>query len=155
MSDSFGEVEFFGEKFRTNDPDECQWAMLEFAEAATDADSETLAGLASVMRFLKVAIVAEDWARFQKSARRNKAQVKRDLMPIIVAIFTGETGRPTSRSSDSSDGPQSMTENSADGSSSPDEAPYLRVVKRLEAEGRPDQAYIVLKAQQAAAASVA
>lgn len=151
MSD--GGVEFFGETFTVRDPDQYEVAMLDFADAATNVDSETLEGLASVKRFLRAAIAEDEWSRFWNLARKNRAKVKDDLMPLVVTIFQGNTGRPTGRSSDSSDGPEIMSESSAAVSSSVAQGAeeYLQVVARLEAEGRPDQAYMVLKAQQARA----
>lgn len=151
MSD--GGVEFFGETFGVRDSDEYEVAMLDFADAATNIDSETLEGLASVKRFLRAAIVEDEWSRFWNLARKNRAKVKDHLMPVVVAIFQGNTGRPTGRSSDSSDGPEVIAESSTGASSSVASGAeeYLQVVARLEAEGRPDQAYMVLKAQQARA----
>jgi hypothetical protein len=74
VSDDSGSVEFFGETFRVRDPDEYEVAMLDFADAATNVDSETLEGLASVKRFLRAAIVEDEWSRFWNLARKNKAK---------------------------------------------------------------------------------
>jgi hypothetical protein len=147
------DIEFFGAKYRLSDPEDYQWAMLEFADAATGgADAATLEGLSAIMAMLKAAIHPDDWTRFRTAARKNKARVDRDLMPVVVSAFSQEvTDRPTGRSSDSSDGPKVTPDTSAAVSSSMDE-PHLRVIKRLEDEGRPDKAEMVLLAQEARSA---
>jgi hypothetical protein len=69
------------------------------------------------MDFLRAVIHADDWERFRATAKKNRAQVARDLMPVVVAAFVQPTDRPTSRPSDSSDGPKTTKRNSAAGSS--------------------------------------
>lgn len=141
------EFVFFGDTFHLRPSDECQVAMLDFAELASgDVDESSLQGLAVVKGFLRDVVVEEDWAAFWRSARKNHATVRGHLMPVIVQVFTGQTARPTGRLSDSSDGPVSTRENSEPASSSPDvplEPVKLRAVQRLEDEGRPDKALIV------------
>ena len=152
------EFVFFDETFHLRPSNECQVAMLDFAELASgDVDETSLQGLAVVKGFLRDVIVPDDWAAFWKSARKNHATVGGHLMPIIVQVFTGQTARPTGRSSDSSDGPISTQENSEPASSSPDApvAPVkLRAVERLEDEGRPDKALIVQMAVDARESAV-
>ena len=138
------EVELFGEVFALNRREDYEWAMIEFADAAVGgADTDLLSGAAAVMALLREAIVADQWERFRKTARSNKAQTKRDLMPIVVQIFTQATERPTGLPSDSSAGQQSTPESS-------EVASYRRVVEREEASGRPDRALMVQMAQEAA-----
>jgi hypothetical protein len=139
------EVQLFGEYFALNPREDYEWAMIEFADAAMGgADSDLLSGAAAVMSLLKSAIAADDWARFRKLAREKKAQTKRDLMPIVVGIFTQAAERPTGRPSDSSDGPSSTPE-------SAEVASYRQVIEREEASGRPDRALMVKLAQEASA----
>lgn len=136
------DIEFFGEQFAMNPSSDYEWEMMEFAAAATEgADSDLLSGAASVYGFLKAVVVPADWERFRAAAKKNKATVDRDLMPIVVAAFTQQTERPTSRPSDSSDGPKKTGRKSAAGSSS-------KVIKRLEREGRPDLALMVTMADE-------
>ena len=149
MSES---VEFFGESFALNPREDYEWSMIEFADAAMGgADTNLLSGAAAVMGLLKSAIapgeVAEgakegkDWLRFKALAKKNKAQTQRDLMPIVVRIFTQSSERPTGRPSDSSDGPQTTPP-------SAEVASYSRVIEREEASGRPDRALMVLMAKE-------
>lgn len=142
-AEGFNEVEFFDQSFRMKPSDEYEWEMMEFASAAKGgADSDMLSGAAATLDFLRAVVHGDDWERFRKAARDNRAQVKRDLMPIVVAAFVQPTERPTSRPSDSSDGPASTGRKSAGGGSS-------KVIKRLEKKGRPDLALMVTMADEA------
>src|SRR3954468_10066792 len=142
------EFVFFGDTFHLRPADECNVAMLDFAEVATgEVDEDSVEGLAVLKGFLRDVVAEADWAAFWRSARKNHATVGGDLMPIVVQVFTGQAARPTSRPSDSSDGPAGTQENSEPASSSPDPPPEepvkLRAVQRLEDEGRPDKALMV------------
>lgn len=150
------DVEFFGEVFALNPRESYEWAMIEFADAAMGgADTDLLSGTAAVMSLLREAIAGgevtdahkqgKDWARFKATARKNKAQVRRDLMPLVFQIFTQATERPTGLPSGSSDGQSSTPESS-------EVASYRRVIEREEASGRPDRALMVQMAQEAATA---
>jgi hypothetical protein len=138
----FNEVEFFDESFRLKPGDQYEWEMMEFASAAKGgADSDLLSGAATTLDFLRAVIHDDDWERFRATAKKNRAQVARDLMPVVVAAFVQPTDRPTSRPSDSSDGPKTTKRNSAAGSSS-------KVIRRLEKAGRPDLALMVAMADE-------
>jgi hypothetical protein len=140
-------VELFDETFRLNEAEEYEWAMMEFASAAKGgADGDLLSGAAIVFDFLRTVIHEDDWERFRKTAKVNKAQVQRDLMPIVVTAFTREVSRPTERPSVSSDGPSTTKLKSAGGSSS-------EVVARLEEQGRPDLALLVSQSEAARSAA--
>lgn len=148
MSDGHS-VEFFGESFGLNPPDDYQWAMLEFAEAAqAGVDGGTMEGLAAAMSMLKAAIREEQWARFRSLARKNKARFDEHLLPVIVAAFRQETPHPTERPSDSSDGPASTPPSSEAASSSALPEGAAKVIRKLESEGRPDMALMVLMAEE-------
>jgi hypothetical protein len=141
-AEGFNEVEFFDQTFRLRPGAEYEWEMMEFASAAKGgADSDMLSGAAATLDFLRAVIHADDWERFRKAARENRAQVERDLMPIVVAAFVQPTARPTGRSSDSSGGPKNTKQKSAGGSSS-------KVIRRLEKSGRPDLALMVTMADE-------
>lgn len=136
------EVVFYGEKFTFVDS-VGDFAFMEFAEAAERVDTESLAGLAAIMRLLKAAVVPEDWPRFQAAARKNRASVE-VCMELVMTLFEEETDRPTVRPSVSSDGPRTIEPKSEEGSSS--------VVTRLAGQGRPDLALIAIRAQEARSA---
>lgn len=124
---------FFGESIRLADePNE--FAMAEFAQAASSVDSNGIAALATIMDLLEACVHPDDWQRFRRTARANRAKVERDLMPVVVAVFESETERPTQRPSVSSDGPTIIGLNSPAGSSQPD-------IDRLV--GRPDLMVVV------------
>lgn len=135
------EVVFFGEPIRLADT-VSEWALMEFAEVAETVDDASLAGMAAVMRLLKESVLAEDWLKFRALARTNKASVE-DCMPVVVAVYTTETGRPTVRPSDSSDGPPATSTNSTDVSAG---------VAVAALAGRPDLQLMVLSAQEARSA---
>jgi hypothetical protein len=138
------DVELFGEVFALNPREDYEWAMIEFADAAMGGtDADLLSGAAAVMALLREAIAADQWERFRKTARAKKAQTKRDLMPIVVQIFTQAAERPTGLPSDSSAGQRSTPESS-------EVASYRRVIEREEASGRPDRALMVQMAQESA-----
>jgi hypothetical protein len=60
---------------------------------------------------------------------------------VVEAAFVQPTERPTSRPSDSSDGPKNTKAKSGAGSSS-------KVIRRLEKSGRPDLALMVTMADE-------
>lgn len=140
------DVEFFGERFPLNPAEDYQWELMEFAEMATGEELGLLEERAAVMRVLRGAITADQWERFKATARKNRAQVREHLMPVVVAAFAQPLGsRPTGLPSDSSDGQQPTPLNSAVDS-------YSQVIAREEAAGRPDRALMVLMAQETSAA---
>lgn len=135
------EIDFYGEKFTLVEK-VGDYALMEFAESAERVDSESLAGLAAIMRLLKAAIPEADWPRFQATARKNRASVD-VCMELVMVLFEQEAARPTGRPSDSSGGPRIIEPNFTGGSSSP-------VIDRLN--GRPDLQLMVLRAQEARSA---
>ena len=137
-------VEFFGETFHFAPPGTYDWELMEFASSATGgADTETLAGAAAVYRLLKAAVRDEEWQHFSAVARRNKAQVREHLMPIVVLAVTQKVDRPTGRPSGSSAGPQLVP------ASSEVDSYAERVIAREEAAGRADRAAMVAMARNA------
>jgi hypothetical protein len=96
------DIEFHGQTFALEDHFS-DFALSEFAAAAAeDVDSETMEGAAAVFNLLEACIVPKDWARFRKHARRHGST--EELLPIIAEVFKLHAGRPTSPSTDSSDG---------------------------------------------------
>jgi hypothetical protein len=101
------EVQFFGESLRLN-PDVSEFALMEFAEAASEGqDGDTLEGMASLLRLVTEVIHPDDRKKFRTIARKNKAAAT-DLMKVLGTPVEDEAERPTVRSSDSSDGPVSI-----------------------------------------------
>jgi hypothetical protein len=120
-------VDFFGETFTLN-PDVSEFALLEFAEAASSGqDGDTMEGLASMLRLTKECIEPSEVQRFSAVARKNRAKAA-DLLVVIQAAFGDATERPTGRPADSSDGPVSIE---------PKSEPK-RVVSISQFAGRPD-----------------
>jgi hypothetical protein len=75
-AEGFHEVEFFDQSFRLRPGEEYEWEMMEFASAAKGgADSDMLSGAAATLDFLRAVIHADDWERFRKAAKDNRAQV--------------------------------------------------------------------------------
>ncbi len=138
-----GSIEFYGQQFELDDTPS-EFALMEFAEAAADgADGDTMQGMASMLRLIRGCLTAEDWPRFARTARTNKAAAK-DLLPVFEAAFGQATERPTGQPSDSTDGLPTITPKPASNSAGK--------VSTLLA-GRPDLQLAVRKAREAAAAS--
>ena len=149
-------VTFKGEQFAATFPVP-PMALMEFAHIAVgDVDSNDMEGLNAMYELLESVIEPDDWQRFRRHAKKTRA-VDKDLMMLVRRVIRGETDRPTVRPSDSSDGPEVTEPKSESVQDSAEPADlHLRVVRRLEAEGRPDKALMVLMAgEQQAAASAA
>lgn len=132
--DEFG---YFGHTIRVH-PDFSDVVFLEsFAESAAAVDVGQVEAVNTMMRTL---IHPEDFEQFWKLVRANRQQTE-DLATLAMDIMESITDRPTERPSDSSDGPRSTDENSPVVSSSP-------VVRRLESQGRPDLALMVVQTQE-------
>jgi hypothetical protein len=140
-------VEFAGEQFRTRRKVGAI-ALMRFAKVAkTGGDSATMDGLAAMYDLLEACIAKDEWQRFLSHAADVDAD-DGELMKVVSDVIELLSGRPTGRPSDSSDGPQTGKASSGGDSS-------LRVVRRLEDEGRPDKALMVLMAQETRATSAA
>jgi hypothetical protein len=138
------DIEFGGDTFRRADAVGLM-ALMRFAHVAkAGTDSNDLDGLAAMYELLEQCVHEDDWQRFQKTAMKVKAKGD-DLMAVVKAVISGEADRPTSRPSDSSDGPIVIGQKSE---SEPPRPAYLRVVEREEQSGRPDRALMVLMAQE-------
>lgn len=133
-------VEFFGESLRLN-PEPSEFAMLEFAQAADEGqDGESLAGMASLLRFVTEIVHPDDRAKFKQLARKNRASSK-DLIRLLGLKVEDETDRPTGRLSDSSDGPSVIAPKS--------EPSYEEKVSQ-RFPGRPDLQLAVLRSRKTA-----
>ena len=129
---------FFGEEFQSVEQFP-QMALLEFAHIANGGvDSNDFAGLAAMYELLEAAIEPSDWARFKKCAKVNKAQGE-DLLNVVGEVISRTARRPTSRPSDSSDGPSTTAHNSTS-------TPAERAIEQLN--GRPELQLLVMQAQE-------
>lgn len=112
--DTFG---FCGQEFTISD-DGSALPVLEWIEAtADDLKISDPRALEITLRLIRGTIAPGDWQRFKRVAETNKAQVS-DLLGIVYGIWEARSGRPTVRSSDSSDGPSDTGESSTAPSSS-------------------------------------
>lgn len=152
-------VDFLGETFAVSD-EMNPWVLSEFAVAVDEGlETSSFKGLAALARFITECIAVEDVRgperdvdgekvpgdvlaqgreRFVRLARSGKPS-EDDLMGVVYQMFGMETGRPTGRSSDSSDGPPVTLQKSV---SSADVSAELY-------PGRPDLQLIVRAAQAA------
>lgn len=133
-------AEFKGETFRLN-PDVSEWAVLEFAAAADGGqDASEFRGLASLYAFVMELVHPDDRERFRALCKRERVGAEALFEFMFGAKLEDLAERPTGRSSDSSDGPNSIEPTSVvnfDGSTSqptgllslvrnrPDLAPFL------------------------------
>lgn len=134
-------VDFCGEKFHVADRIGLM-PLMRFAKTArAGVDHMDLEGLASMHDMLEQCIAEDEWVAFQDLAGKVRAGGD-ELFAVVKDVLGALTARPTSRPSDSSDGPPTTsTSSTADFSS--------RAKLRLETQGRPDLALMVLEAQEA------
>lgn len=134
------EFGYFGHTIRVH-PNLSDLALIEFMESAVAIDSMDGAdAMVAVSRMLRSLVHPDDWSTFWDAARANRQQID-DMTGLAEKLIESLTDRPTERPSDSSDGPPSTDEKSPVVSSSP-------VVRRLEQQGRPDLALMVVKTQE-------
>lgn len=135
-------LEFMGETFTMNAPEDYQWQLLEFAGHAAGVDESSLGGVAAVYEVLKAVIVDTEWERFRSVAKASKPQIARDLMPLVVLAFSRRVQFPTKPLTGSAGG-RALTPPSSEVEQ------HARVVARLEGQGRPELAYMVEEGQKA------
>lgn len=133
-------ITFAGEEFEVADKIGLM-PLMRFAHLArAGVDADDMEGLDAMYSLLRQCLTDDAWLRFEDAATRSRADGD-ELMAVVKEAIAVMTARPTGRPSDSSDGPQIMSENSADDSSS-------QVIARLERQGRPDLALMVTQAQE-------
>lgn len=128
-------------------------ALMRYSDGAVrGVDSDSPEGMAAMYVVLKACIADGDWDRFEQLALRERL-THSDLLDVVKQAFEVISERPTERPSDSSEGPTDTSPRSEDASPSPDttQAASTRVIRRLEAEGRPDWALVVMETQEAQA----
>jgi hypothetical protein len=118
--------------------------LMRFAKLArTGIGSEDFEGMAAMYDLLKSCIADHEWDRFEQVADENRVDGD-TLFEVVKDTFAVLSGRPTSRPSDSSDGPTPTSTSSTDASSS-------RAIGRLEGKGRGDLALLVTQHVEAQA----
>lgn len=137
-------VEFYGKHFHVAERVGLMPLMRFAVVAQSGVDSNDLEGLAAMHGLLEQAVHPDDWARFQQHATDSRADGD-ELMEFVGKVMAVMAGRPTSRSSDSSDGPRVIEPSSTVVSSSPGTA---RVIEMFNDKGRPDLALLVRKRQE-------
>lgn len=138
-------VELKGATFRVSD-DVARMALMKFGKMAeVDQSMLDISSLAAVYDLLEQCIHATDWRRFEQHALDTKAD-EQELLEVVGKVFVILDGRPTKRSSGSSDGPPTTATSSTDDSSS---LATVRSIDRFNAQGRPDLALLVRRAEEA------
>lgn len=103
--------------------------------------------LDATLSLLEQCVHPDDWDRFVEVT--TKAGIDQEsYMEFSGKVMAALVDRPTGRSSDSSDGPQTIEPSSTAASSSPD---IDRVVRRFNEKGRPDLAVLVSRRDQSIA----
>lgn len=133
-------VTFCGESFDLTDTTGAMPWMRYAKAAQAGVDTDSMEGLALIYDLLKASIVDERWARFEQLAIDNRS-TNDQMWEVMVRVLEVVAERPTQRPSDSSGGPTETPDTSEADSS-------LRVIARLEEQGRPDLANVVWMAQE-------
>ncbi len=148
---SFG---WFGATIRIG-PEFGDIVFADWAEEFTQIDDDDpRAGYANKVLWQRL-IHPDDFAEFWRLAREHRqgtAQLARLFRSLETALVEAETDRPTTRPGDSSPGPKTAPGNSMATSFGPGSdvsAAAERAAARLEAQGRPDLALVVERAQEA------
>ena len=119
------------------------------AEGAPSDGMTEIEVLDATYSLLEQCVHPDDWDRFVDVT--SKAGVDQEgYMEFAGKVMAALADRPTGRSSDSSDGPQTIEPSSTAVSSSPVTG---KVVTRLNDSGRPDLALIVKKREEWSTAS--
>lgn len=131
--------DWLGESFRMADRIG-RMPALRFAKIASlGVDGSEMDGMAAMYDLIKACVHPSDWHRFEAHADTQAAS-EDDLWGAIHLILAGQASRPTSRPSDSSDGPSATEPNSTS-------TPAGRAIARLD--GRPDLQLAVVRAAEA------
>lgn len=133
---------WFGEDIRVN-PELSELDIIDFAESAMHVDEDSEEAITLIKRTMRLYIHADDFDRFWALSSRKRVRVE-TLMLTMNRITELVSGRPTGPLSDSSPGQPTTVESLKEDSSS-------RAMRRLESEGRPDLALVVVQRQEALA----
>lgn len=139
--------EWFGTQIRVH-PEYGEGAYLDFVETVREIPDNSVDAVLSVKTMFRETVIhPDDFAEFWRLGKAHRWISNERLADLNRQILEAITGRPTGQPTDSSAGPATTPANSEDASSSPGTHP---VVARLEAQGRPDLALVVLQAQESA-----
>jgi hypothetical protein len=97
----------------------------------------------ATLSLLEQCVHPDEWDRFEQVTTEHGVDHE-GYMDFAGRVMAALTDRPTTRSSDSSDGPRIIEPSSTDDSSSP-------VIHRLNDKGRPDLALMVRKREESLA----
>lgn len=123
-------------------PDLTNLLLVDFMFKAKNVDADNVEESMDTLQNLFGNLVhPDDYDRFWAAAIRGRQQVV-DLMGVVYHLLEELSERPTKRRSASSPGRRKTGAGSKANS-------YLRVIHRLEDEGRPDLAVMVRDAQRA------
>lgn len=131
---------FHGETFTM--PDRTgSMALMRFAHIAEQDQLTDLQEAAAIFDLLEATVNPADWDRFQRHAMKTRATTE-ELVLIAAQVIREVSLRPTSRPSDSSDGPPVAAQSST--------SPHAeRAIGRLA--GRPDLQNVVDMSERARA----
>lgn len=105
-----GEFTYFGEKFAYAE-EFPHFAQAEFFMALEEDEVSQTQAMAMALRFALACVRETDRARFRKVSRERNARTE-DWMKVFQGRLVWETGRPTTRPTDSSPGPQTAPQSS-------------------------------------------
>lgn len=152
MSDEARVLQLGGEEFRVRAGVPLA-ARMRFAHVTQKSKTTDWEQLDAVYRLCRAALHPdEDFDRFLDAAERDDVD-QEALSEFVRRVMTGDTDRPTSRPSDSSDGPSSTEPKSESAPAASEDSVHARVIRMHEKAGRPDKALIVLQAQEQQKAS--
>jgi hypothetical protein len=102
--------DFCGQEFRILDETPSLLPLMEFADAisAADEDSISMPALGAMYQMLRNCIDPRDWESFRNTAMRARAAAE-DLLPITMAVWEAVSSRPTRGPSGSPDGPSTTS----------------------------------------------
>jgi hypothetical protein len=156
-------VDLRGRRFHVRPQGVSLLALMKFAVVAKSGiRDDDVEGLSAVYEMLQTCIAEDEWEAFYRHANKIGAD-DTDLQQVIAQAVNASqqlratgagSARPTQPSSGSPAGPPTTAPSSAAGSSSagssgPIRTGDVRVQRRLEAQGRPDLALVVLTAREA------
>lgn len=142
-----GTVEFWGEQLKLADKVGMMPVMRlarvqqRVAGSSKPSDADAAELMVAMLDVVEQCLADEEWSRFEHLATIHRIGT-REIEAFLDTVMLAVADRPTSRSSDSSDGPRTIEPSSTDGSSLP-------VIDRFNAQGRPDLALLVRKRQEA------
>lgn len=140
MSDEAATVDFHDEQYRITDKVGAM-PLMRFSKLAQSGDVSEQDALIAMYDLIEACFDPIDWERFQQAAMKHRADSD-ELMAVVSQVFLVLADRPTSRPSDSSDGPLTTAPSSTS-------THVDRAIARLD--GRPDLQLMVTKAQEAMA----